>query len=162
MRERWKVGGWPRWNSTWNHLLTKSRSLNIRKDTGWRRAFCRTSQRVWIFDLSKPFWGAGVAKASVKSANISNVQDPKPDELTMSRLNPDENWGEGRTRETCNPLGWPEVRSEKLIEFGNSWFFPKQLWGWRLESKCGGRALNRVPWSLTRSSNQTPNTTFIV
>jgi hypothetical protein len=41
--------------------------------------------------LSKPFWGAGVAKASVNSANISNVQDPKPDELTMSRLNLNEN-----------------------------------------------------------------------
>ena len=37
---------------------------------------------------------------------------------------------------------------------------PKELWGWRLSSKCGGRALNRVPWSLTRSSNQTPNTAF--
>ena len=50
------------------------------------------------------------------------------------------------------------VRSEKLIEFGNSWFFPKQLWGWRLQPKYRGRALNRVPWSFSRSSNQTPNT----
>ena len=148
MRERWKVGGWPRWNSTWNHLLTKSRSPQ-----GWRRAFCRTSQRVWIFNLSKPFWGAGVAKASVNSANLLNVQDPKPDELTMSRLNPDENWGEDRTSDPCNNLGWLVVRSEKLIEFGNSWFFPKQLWGWRLESKYRGRALNRVPWSFSRSFN---------
>ena len=55
--------------------------------------------------LSKPFWGAGAAKASVNSANLSNVQDPKPDELTMSRMNPDENWGEVRTSEACNPLG---------------------------------------------------------
>ena len=55
--------------------------------------------------LSKPLWGAGVAKASVNSANLSNVQDPKPDELTMSRLNPDENWGEDRTSDPCNNLG---------------------------------------------------------
>ena len=77
--------------------------------------------------MSKPLWGAGVAKASVNSANLLNVQDPKPDELTVSRLNPDENWGEDRTSEACNPLGRLAVRSEKLIEFGNSWFFPKQL-----------------------------------
>ena len=55
--------------------------------------------------LSKPFWGAGVAKASVNSANILIVQDPKRDELAMSRMNPDENWGEVRTSEACNPLG---------------------------------------------------------
>ena len=55
--------------------------------------------------LSKPLWGAGVAKASVNSANISNVQDPKPDELTLSRMNPCENEGEVRTSEACNPLG---------------------------------------------------------
>ena len=48
--------------------------------------------------LSKPLWGAGVAKASVKSANLLNVQDPKPDELTMGRMNPCENEGEVRTR----------------------------------------------------------------
>ena len=151
MRERWKVGGWPRWNSTWNHLLTKSRSPDASR--GWRRAFCRTSQRVWIFDLSKPLWGEGVAKASVKSANLSNIQDPKPDELTASRMNPCESEGEVRTSEACNPLGWLVVRSEKLIEFGNSWFFPKQLWGWRLWSKSRGRALNRIPWSFSRFSN---------
>ena len=36
---------------------------------------------------------------------LSNVQDPKRDELTMSRMNPDENWGEVRTRDPCNSLG---------------------------------------------------------
>ena len=41
--------------------------------------------------LSKPLWGAGVAKASVNSANLSNVQDPKPDELAMGRMNLNEN-----------------------------------------------------------------------
>lgn len=55
--------------------------------------------------LSKPLWGADVAKASVNSANLSHIQDPKPDELTMSRMNPDENWGEVRTSESCNSLG---------------------------------------------------------
>ena len=54
------------------------------------------------------------------------------------------------------------VRSEKLIELRNSWFFPKQLLGWRLEPRYGGRALNRIPWSLIRFSNQTPNTIFFV
>ena len=58
-----------------------------------------------MFSLSKPFWGADVGKPSVNSANLLNIQDPKPDELTMSRMNPDENWGEVRTSEACNPLG---------------------------------------------------------
>ena len=35
----------------------------------------------------------------------SRVQDPKRDELTMSRMNPAEGWGEVRTRELCNTLG---------------------------------------------------------
>ena len=153
MRERWKVGGWPRWNSTWNHLLTKSRSPDTARCRGWRRAFCRTSQRVLLFDLSKPLWGAGTAKASVNSANLSNTKDPKPDELTMTRMNPAERRGEVRTREPCNTLGWVVVRSEKLIEFGNSWFFPKQVWAWRLRPRYGGRALNRIPWSFSRFSN---------
>ena len=151
MRERWKVGGWPRWNSTWNHLLTKSRSPAL---AGWRRAFCRTSQRVWIANSLSPFGVEAQRKRVLKARKIIlDVQDPKPDELTMSRLNPCENEGEDRTSEACNPLGWLVVRSEKLIEFGNSWFFPKQLWGWRLSSEYGGRALNRIPWSFSRFSN---------
>ena len=106
MRERWKVGGWPRWNRTWNHLLTKSRRSCRRQDTrittnyltnahesrirenslvrnswlvkirvsrlrrDWLRAFCRTSQRVWLSDLSKPLRGEGVAKASFNRAFV--------------------------------------------------------------------------------------------
>ena len=58
-----------------------------------------------MFSLSKPFWGADVAKASVNSANLLNIQDPKPDELAMGRLNPDENQEEDRTGEACNLLG---------------------------------------------------------
>ncbi len=54
--------------------------------------------------LSKPLRGEGIAKASVNSANLSNNEDPKPDELAMSRMNPCENEGEVRTGEMCNPL----------------------------------------------------------
>ena len=36
---------------------------------------------------------------------ILDVQDPKPDELAMGRLNLDENQGEDRTGEACNLLG---------------------------------------------------------
>jgi len=55
--------------------------------------------------LSKPLRGGGVAKASVNSANTSNIQDPKPDELALSRMNSDESRREVRTRESCNSLG---------------------------------------------------------
>ena len=60
---------------------------------------------VGIF-LSKPFWGGGKVKASVNSATKKeNTDDPKPDELTMNRMSPDESREEVRTREPCNTLG---------------------------------------------------------
>ena len=46
-------------------LLTRSRSPAF---AGWRRAYWRMSQRVYIISLSKEFHSEGVAKASVKSA----------------------------------------------------------------------------------------------
>ena len=45
-------------------------------------------------------------KASVNSAKkIKREEDPKPSELTMTRVNPDESREEARTREPCNTLG---------------------------------------------------------
>ena len=45
-------------------------------------------------------------KASVNSANKKeSADDPKPDELTMNRMSPDESREEVRTREPCNTLG---------------------------------------------------------
>jgi hypothetical protein len=64
-------------------------------------------------------------KASVKSAILEDAQDPKPSELAMTRVNFGEIQKEARTREPCNTLGRVVVRSEKLIELGNSWFSPK-------------------------------------
>ena len=46
-------------------------------------------------------------------------------ELAMARVNSDESQKEARTSEPCNTLGRAVVRSEKLIELGNSWFSPK-------------------------------------
>ena len=53
--------------------------------------------------------------------------DPKPGELTMSRVNPDENRGEARTRVRCNVLGRLVVRGNIPTEPGDSWFSPKGL-----------------------------------
>ena len=52
-------------------------------------------------------------------------QDPKPGELLMTRVNPAEVRGEARTHTLCKTLGGVVSSSEKLIEPGNSWFFPK-------------------------------------
>ena len=75
--------------------------------------------------MSKSLWDEGVAKASVNSAYLLFVQDPKPGELAMGRVNLGEIREEARTREPFNTLGRPVARSEKLIELGNSWFSPK-------------------------------------
>ena len=64
-------------------------------------------------------------KASVNSAFSLYVQDPKPSELAMDRVNEREISQEARTREPFNTLGRSAARSEKLIELGNSWFSPK-------------------------------------
>ena len=50
------------------------------------------------------------------------------------------------------------VRSEKLIELGNSWFSPKQFLDWRRMIPLGGRALDGVNRAQARYTNQTPNT----
>ena len=50
------------------------------------------------------------------------------------------------------------VRSEKLIESGNSWFSPKQLLGWRLEVLPGVELLEGVKREQSRHAYQTPNT----
>ena len=49
----------------------------------------------------------------------------------MGRVNVDESPREARTGWSCNSFGRPVVRSEKLIEPGNSWFSPKELLGSR-------------------------------
>jgi len=44
------------------------------------------SQRVFLFSLSKPLWGGGKGKPSVKSALQEKGKDPKPGELAMARV----------------------------------------------------------------------------
>src|SRR3990167_3916039 len=56
----------------------------------------------------------------------------------MSRVKFCESKMEARTRRLYNALGLLVVRSEKLIESGNSWFSPKQLLGWRCHIVCAG------------------------
>ena len=67
--------------------------------------FAERANEFYCFLLSKPLWGAGAAKASVKSANSENNKDPKRDELAMGRMNSDENRREVRTSKACNPFG---------------------------------------------------------
>ena len=54
------------WNRSWNYVRTRSRSLNL---FGWRRAFCRTIQRVNCYCKPKPS-GGGAVKASLNRATI--------------------------------------------------------------------------------------------
>ena len=63
------------------------------------------NQRVSINLLSKSLWDGGIAKASLNRAFIRLMEDPKPGELAMVRVNPVEKPGEARTREPCNTLG---------------------------------------------------------
>jgi len=49
----------------------------------------------------------------------------------MGRVKWGESLMEARTGWSCDSFGWPVVRSEKLIEPGNSWFSPKELLGSR-------------------------------
>lgn len=51
-------------------------------------------------DLSR----VGGAKASLNRAFKSQALDPKPGDLFMARVNPDEDWGEARTRESGKSL----------------------------------------------------------
>ena len=78
-----------------------------------------------ILSLFKRFCRENLVKASVKSATLESVDDPKPSELTMARVNFAERRKEARTRESFNSLGRAVVRRERLNELGNSWFSPK-------------------------------------
>ncbi len=60
--------------------------------------------------LSNPVSGEGIAKASLKWAysrfgGKGLADDPKPGELAMTRVNPDESREEAQTRRSCNSLG---------------------------------------------------------
>lgn len=59
---------------------------------------------MWRFML-KPVKGVGVAKASFKKRNMCHAVDPKPGDLSMSRVISREIWGEARTGVSCNLLG---------------------------------------------------------
>ena len=50
------------------------------------------------------------------------------------------------------------VRSEKLIELGNSWFSPKELLGSRLGYPLGVELLKGLHRAKARPTYQTPNT----
>ena len=48
---------------------------------------------------------AGFDLCPIKIVYLSHIQDPKPGDLTMARLNSDESQRKDRTREPCNTLG---------------------------------------------------------
>ena len=50
------------------------------------RTFCRTVRRVAVSGEVKSFRDGAEVKASVKSADKSDNADPKPGDLSMSRL----------------------------------------------------------------------------
>ena len=47
----------------------------------------------------------GAGKPSVNSANLETMEDPKPGDLPMSRVNPVEIREKARTDVCCNKLG---------------------------------------------------------
>ena len=53
--------------------------------------------------------------------------DPKRDDLAMGRVKHQETDVEARTVEGWKLLGWPVVRSERLIKFRDSWFSSKYI-----------------------------------
>ena len=53
--------------------------------------------------------------------------DPKPGELTTSRVSPDENREEARTLQSYKSVGRLMVRGNMPIEPGDSWFSPKYI-----------------------------------
>jgi len=85
---------------------------------GSNKLFCIASLTKW-----------GVKKLSLKKAIELYELDPKPEDLTMDRLNNlySNIDYEGRTRVCCIKLGWSVVGSEKLIDFGDSWFSAKAI-----------------------------------
>ena len=66
-------------------------------------------------------------KASPNRANRRSQDDPKPGELSMNRVNPDENREEARTRRYCKNVGGFVLRGNMPIEPGDSWFSPKYI-----------------------------------
>ena len=54
-------------------------------------------------------------------------RDPKPGDLSMSRVNPVEIRGEARTGVSCNLLGRLVDSGNMTNEPGDSWFSPKGL-----------------------------------
>ena len=58
---------------------------------------------------------------------MQQVIDPKPSDLTMSRVNFGEIQREARTRLGCNPVGRLVVSGKMPNELGDSWFSPKGL-----------------------------------
>ncbi len=58
---------------------------------------------IYMFSLT-PLSGGGTAKASLNRTNLYVSYDPKPGELTLSRLNPAERREEDRTRQGFNPV----------------------------------------------------------
>lgn len=78
--------------------------------------------------------------------------DPKPDDLTLARLNlPGQPVAEGRTLVCCIRLGGVEVRSDKLLESGDIWFSAKSMLVERLFEVPIGRAI----FCLGRGSSRT-------
>ena len=55
------------------------------------------------------------------------TKDPKPGELTMSRVNLFERMRKARTRDRSNDLRRLVVRGDILNEPGDSWFSPKYI-----------------------------------
>ena len=70
------------WNRTWNPALTSCGSTLL----VWPRTFCRTGQRVTLSSKVKHLRCGAVAKASLKWAIKLLGVDPKPGDLSMSRL----------------------------------------------------------------------------
>src|SRR3989344_336394 len=79
---------------------------------------------------------------------MSHILDPKPGELAMGRVKSRESEMEARTGWSCDSFGCPVVRSEKLIELGNSWFSPKELLGSRRVYPYGAEH-----WKVSTGSN---------
>ena len=77
-------------------------------------------------------WG-GKGKPSAKCALFRFIGtkkegvDPKPGELTMSRVKSRESGMEARTRQSYKSVGRLVVRGNMPIEPGDSWFSPKYI-----------------------------------
>ena len=66
-------------------------------------------------------------KASPNWAIKQIAVDPKPSELTMSRVNFSERRREARTLQGYKPVRRLVVRGNMPIELGDSWFSPKYI-----------------------------------